>query len=570
MEIGKLRRRAVDGLVSLWNPRAFRFAAFITLAVLILEFFLFQKYQAAFLQRITNPDSGSIRLDAMFVLVSPYITAAALLLGSVYCSLISSFFLRPVYFAYFAAATFYEFTYQLLFNRFSISQDLALVFITTNTQRYDAVESYANLYALIPCIIYLAVLVAYRRTTLSVRKSFGVLIAIVTIFCAFNLVMWFKAPKYYFYEAWSNSFVAATRSLAGYTFAEVAFHDVEREKVPGLDSQPTNNVVLVIDESVRGDHLSVNGYERETTPFLDELARRGSLLTWGVAAAASTRSEDSFSHIVTGLTPTEDVEIWELAKVRPSLCQYAQEANYRTYYFDGQLDDYWAANKNDLDDIDAFLGAKYFDPNGDDPVDVDRRIAAKTREIVSASTGNFIVIFKRGNHRPYNLNFPAGGEIWQPSLRSFVDERNDDLQTYINTYDNGLRYNIDAFFRSLLKGDQTLPHTVVLYTSDHGQTLSEAGEIYTHGGDSVREAAVPLIVIGDLASVPDTGFKAMHANIFATLLDLMNYPEALRKHQYAVSLLKATSADSRERYYMTPHFVPGGRSVVTNSRRKFD
>jgi len=47
----------------------------------------------------------------------------------------------------------------------------------------------------------------------------------------------------------------------------------------------------------------------------------------------------------------------------------------------------------------------------------------------------------------------------------------------------------------------------------------------------------------------DTGFKASHANMFTTLLDLMNYPEELRKYPYAISLFKAKAADSRPRYF---------------------
>jgi glucan phosphoethanolaminetransferase (alkaline phosphatase superfamily) len=32
--------------------------------------------------------------------------------------------------------------------------------------------------------------------------------------------------------------------------------------------KPDNNVVIVFDESMRADHLSLNGYERERHPFL--------------------------------------------------------------------------------------------------------------------------------------------------------------------------------------------------------------------------------------------------------------------------------------------------------------
>lgn len=63
---------------------------------------------------------------------------------------------------------------------------------------------------------------------------------------------------------------------------------------------------------------------------------------------------------------------------------------------------------------------------------------------------------------------------------------------------------------------------------------------------------VPLFMIGKLGNEIDTKFKAAHDNIFATLLDLMNYPEALRNRAYAISLMKAKESDSRERYFVSP------------------
>jgi hypothetical protein len=69
---------------------------------------------------------------------------------------------------------------------------------------------------------------------------------------------------------------------------------------------------------------------------------------------------------------------------------------------------------------------------------------------------------------------------------------------------------------------------------------------------------------------PDTAFKPMHANIFPTVLDLMNYPDNLRQHEYAISLLQAKGTDPGERYFITPHRMPGDEIIRTNALRKFD
>jgi hypothetical protein len=62
---------------------------------------------------------------------------------------------------------------------------------------------------------------------------------------------------------------------------------------------------------------------------------------------------------------------------------------------------------------------------------------------------------------------------------------------------------------------------------------------------------VPLIMMGSIAANVDVNFKPMHANLFATMLDLMNYPDQLRTHRYAISLLKAKAGDSGPRYFVS-------------------
>ena len=96
-------------------------------------------------------------------------------------------------------------------------------------------------------------------------------------------------------------------------------------------------------------------------------------------------------------------------------------------------------------------------------------------------------------------------------------------------------------------------NTIFVYTSDHGQSLRENGSTVSHCSTTKPEATVPLIIVSapeNLTKV-DTEFKASHSNIFATLLDLIAFPESERKHQYTKSLFLATGADSQPRYYFS-------------------
>lgn len=63
------------------------------------------------------------------------------------------------------------------------------------------------------------------------------------------------------------------------------------------------------------------------------------------------------------------------------------------------------------------------------------------------------------------------------------------------------------------------------------------------------EASVPILLITKASVSVDTNFRASHANIFPTLLDLMGHPAGERRYPYALSLLKAGASQSRARYF---------------------
>ncbi|MEM7031639.1 MAG: sulfatase-like hydrolase/transferase [Chloroflexota bacterium] len=355
---------------------------------------------------------------------------------------------------------------------------------------------------------------------------------------------------------------------ASFSNLEVA----ERQRIAfESDTLPTNNLVLIIDESIRSDHLSINGYARPTTPYLHTISDKGYLYNWGTAVAGGSCSMISNPLLITGIPVTENARLFAdeysvlsiklrrlkqqsesappLVDLTPTLFDYAKAMGYRTHYLDTQTRYLWnGLGLRDLDFIDHWLTIDDF---GDD-VDSDFRAADYIYQTVKSSNGNFILLNKRGVHFRYDESFPADQMIWSPPPPKW------DYREYpefgINVYDSGIRYNVNTFFQRMLPDFETLENTIFIYTSDHGQTLFEDGLQWPHCGATNKEAMVPLLLIGDVEQTLDTQFPASHSNIFSSFLDLMAVPEAVRAYPYAPSLLTARADSRADRLFLTGVF----------------
>ncbi len=491
-----------------------------------------------------------------------------------YLSFVSSWKYKLFYFLIFALAVLQEYGYQKAFGRFSSFTDLQIAYFTTSEQKLNAATAYLNLMAAIPCIAYLFVLVTVKpKTIVHGLKSF---IAVVVLVFSLTTLWWFTMPKFTLaYDFPTVSLMAFSRSEISFLLFRTFAYKGKREQVeqPQLSANylPTNNIVFIVDESMRGDHLSLNGYLRPTTSYLEELSKRGLIHNWGIASSASTCSIVTQNLLVTGLGQEDLPDTDEKINKVPLIFQYAKAMRYKTYYLDGQMDTPWGEMEGEARlYVDHRINVSEFYTNSTIYWDTDFEIAKKVNEITRVSSGNFIFVFKRGVHFPYNYQFPPSEKTWEPSfVGTPVDASPEQLQAVINSYDNAIKYNSNRFFQNLASDYSNLPNnTVIIYTGDHGQTLSDNGVNYPHCGESRSEAIVPLFMIGNLGKEVDVKFKASHFNLFATVLDLMNYPEDLRKRKYAISLLKAKESDSKDRYYVNHTYSDG--TMVAGSKFKFD
>ena len=198
--------------------------------------------------------------------------------------------------------------------------------------------------------------------------------------------------------------------------------------------------------------------------FLKNCAIGEILHNWGIAVAATTASHATYDILITELAPNDFPDETNIKLyTSPNIFQYAKAMNYTTYYFDGQMLTFWGGIPDDRQYIDHWSGVNHpFDVN---KWDRDKNTAQSVNRIISSSTGNFIFIFKNGNHIPYQDNFPDEAKVWQPSYVTnykFDIPPPERLNEVINAYDNCIKYNIDSFFQNLVSDYSAIPNNSMI------------------------------------------------------------------------------------------------------------
>lgn len=454
---------------------------------------------------------------------------------------------RAVAFSLASICLLYEYGYQQTLNRYSSGDDLVIAFFVTNAEhKLDAIFTYLQPLPFVS-VLALACTIWSGRKRGGVGARHWILFALLA--CAWGSAAWFAAINFPVL-----SLPNTVRSLAAFGWTELTSYRGPRDRVAAKPThRSATNLLFVVDEAVDGGHLSANGYSRPTTPFLADLVATGRLKTWGEAVAGSTCSHASGILMYTGLQMSELPDRNGSARKVSNLFQWAKAAGYRTYFLDGQMASYWIGPVRDLADVDEWHPASEFGPTGDNAHLADIKIAKLAREILLGGEKRFVFIWKAGLHYPYHRRFPKDSAPWKPywAERSI---RMDQMEALVNAYDNGILWSTDGFFRELLGSTASLPPgSVFLYTSDHGQSLGRAGHAATHCGTGPSEVIVPLMLFGS-EKAPDESYRASHANVFGTLLDLMGFEPPSR---YGTSLLRAKGGDSAQRFFIGPDIVTG-------------
>lgn len=579
-----LRPKIVKNLLPESN-RAERLAAFIVVMGLAVFEFVYAK--AGFFASVGRLEFANDPVSGVFsgalLLLTFWLFYRFILLAFV-----SNTKCRVAVFLVLASLLVVEFSYLRSIGRFTTTADITYAITATSDQRAYTFATFVS-FAWLPVIAIVVGVSIYFAVTRKRNVGSGGFLRDAAIFGVTYAAVPFLAPLLGGQSLYSSSFDAFAQTAVNYAISgPVAVAAPPKRKslvrVAQANTLPANNIILIFDESVNGRHLSLNGYARKTTPYLDELEKHGILKNFGVAASTFTSSHPSYDAFIVGATDEmlDSISLQE-RNTLPSIFQFAKSMNYKTWYLDGQMKTYWGGIEDDLRYIDELFTIADIDPDriedyqknngrtmtdenkrdGLKQWDIDLLLAEKIKSIFEGSTGNFVFVYKRGIHFPYEKNYPEENTVWQPIYKFTSQWETPPPEAHdgiTNSYDNALLFGTDAFFRKL-DLDRPLPNgTVIVYTSDHGENFAANGRA-GHGGDTIDEASIPLFIIGLDRSPAGAISNAHHSNIFPTLLDLMNFPMEARTTKYAPSLFDPAMDTARPRYY---HSGDGRRFLFEN------
>jgi arylsulfatase A-like enzyme len=332
------------------------------------------------------------------------------------------------------------------------------------------------------------------------------------------------------------------------------------------------NVLLVTIDTLRADHLGVYGYRRATSPHIDALAKRGMLFERAYTFWPKTRA--SMICMLTGLYPSVngyDQQHRDLYGFNPTLASTLKDAGYAT------------AAIVDNANVAAALGfGKGFDSFHEvwtdkavkDEVQGAREISAGAARFFSEAPKDkpfFLWLHYVNPHAPYTPGAPYSAQFADaaaaqgPELKPVTGFQRGvrrvwaipghmRLGYYVSQYDGEIALADAEVGRVLdaLKASGRADETVVVVTSDHGESLGEHDYYFDHGADLFDPCLhVPLIIVDPQAKAAGrSGVLASTLDVVPTVLDAVKvgYPPDLA----GVSLLpivRGQPAKPRERLF---------------------
>jgi arylsulfatase A-like enzyme len=303
---------------------------------------------------------------------------------------------------------------------------------------------------------------------------------------------------------------------------------IRTSSLPQAETDAPNVIVIVVD-TLRADHLSSYGYERDTTPFIDSLAAEG--VRFENAISPSSWTQPSHASMLTGrYTYEHQAETAPLDDTYPTIGEVMQASGYRTAGFSantlfftrrqGHGRGFLHFEDNYQSAPDAFINSSLygfiFDFYGLRKAlnyeGVPTRVLAtdindSVLSWVDSGDQPFFVFMNYFDvHDPYTPPEPYRNKYASASnpgglINGFMERYHPDLtpeqlQSEIDAYDGSIAYvddQIKALFGEL-EARGLLENTIVIVTSDHGESLGEHGILQHSASLYLDEIHVPLIV----------------------------------------------------------------------------
>ncbi len=322
-------------------------------------------------------------------------------------------------------------------------------------------------------------------------------------------------------------------SVGKYLRGSIKIKDVEL-KITGLNAKiPESDthrelIILVVGETARADHFSLNGYTRKTNPRLEKAEVISFANTWSCGTSTAVSVPCMFS--IYNRSDYSKAKANETENVLDIL----QRAGVNVIWLDNNSDSKGVAARVPYDSY------KKSDKNSICDIECrDEGMLTNLQSYIDTHPQGdiFIVLHQMGNHGPaYFKRYPPEFKKFTPTCETNQLE-NCTKAEIRNTYDNVILYT-DYFLSKaidLLKQNTNQFEAALFYISDHGESLGENG-LYLHGLPYMfapdAQKHVPMIMwfsdsfdmrreVNYTRLKEQTQNKYSHDNLFHTILGLM-------------------------------------------------
>jgi arylsulfatase A-like enzyme len=304
------------------------------------------------------------------------------------------------------------------------------------------------------------------------------------------------------------------------------------------------NVILLVVDTERADHVSCYGYERPTTPNADRLAATG--LVFRNANVQASFSQGSYASLFTGLHPQSHGVRNHPGTLAPECVTMAEtfaSHGYRTagfhnhpllqtvYGFGQGMATYEGTPTctttitRALDWIDAqgdapwFLFLQFMEPHApyQPPPPFDEKFGKRPDGFLDGAG------WKPGQGYPQKWMFDFDAQHLRPADVEFLKASYDGEIAYV---DSEIGRLLDALEKSGRR-----ERTLLVYTADHGEAFGEHGVWFNHDATLYEEILhVPLIVSNPMLfpARRDVEDVVREIDVLPTLLDVLDWSSPVR------------------------------------------
>jgi glucan phosphoethanolaminetransferase (alkaline phosphatase superfamily) len=237
-------------------------------------------------------------------------------------------------------------------------------------------------------------------------------------------------------------------------------------------------VVFVLGETLRADHLGLNGYERNTTELL---SKRTQLISFGDLFTSKTVTATSVPQLLTDQKLTDEggpyLSVYDLMK----------SAGYRTTWIGNQtLEKSFLPITQSNDEVilvDKYRSVFSFDK------ELDGVMLKPMDSVLKLNSKQVLTLHMIGSHWWYENRYEDRHRKYKPVVDSkYIPSLS--REQLINSYDNTVVY-LDFFLNEVIgRLDSEPTPTLMIYVSDHGELLGEEGKwLHAQDGDALRNPA---------------------------------------------------------------------------------